>query len=135
MWLGAILRADRRWLSCAGAPGNAAIITASDSFLAGVDEAFAGMVPGKVRTFDHVAIAIIRACAMNGVVDKTGDLYRRMSSLLSFERDFFSVWIAGACLKLQSISGTMDLDEMTEEQYRCMRMLDQFAYLPGIPWG
>jgi len=90
---------------------------------------------GKDRDFDHVAIALIRVCAMIGTLDATGELYRHVASLLSFEREFFTVWTAGACLKLQVISGSMDLSELTDEQYGCMRMLDQFSSLPGIPWG
>jgi len=89
----------------------------------------------KDRILNRVAIAFIRVCAMLEILDVTGDIYRQVAILLSFEGDFLSVWIAGACLKVKAIAGSIDLSELSEEQYSCMRMLDQFSSLQGIPWG
>lgn len=90
---------------------------------------------GNDRIFDRIAVAFIRVCAMMGSLDATGDVYHHVAMLLSFECEFLSVWMAGSCLKLQSIAGSIDLSELSEEQYACMRMLDQFSSLQGIPWG
>jgi hypothetical protein len=90
---------------------------------------------GDDRIFDWTAMTFVRVCAMIGVVDPTGALYRDIATLLSLKQEFLTVWLAGACLKVKAIAGSFDLADMTDEQYACMKMLDRFTSLQGISWG
>ena len=90
--------------------------------------------PGADPGFDAAALLFVRACALVGIYAKTA-LCRKVAERLSPAERFLTVFLAATCLKLPVFTQLLDLAELSDEQYDCMLLLDNFQYLPGSSWG
>ncbi len=86
---------------------------------------------------EELTIAIllyVRSCALIEVYG-TPALYYHIANQLRFDNDFLTVFLAAACMKLRNVSLQVNTGEWSQEQYSCLKLFDNFHFLPDTAWG
>jgi len=84
--------------------------------------------------YDWIALAYIGACGRI-VFFASDDFYHKIAACLTCRSNFLLVILAAACFKIPAISLRVDIGSWTDEQYGCMRLLDNFRHLGETAWG
>lgn len=82
-----------------------------------------------------IASVYVATCAQRGAVEYSNEMSTAVVGRLRFSEPFFLTAVCAYCVRVLAACGRVDVRLMTQEQYDCMALLDNFYSGPEGAWG